>query len=124
MVLLLCSSPSANPRRWSECSVTDPTSWYNLRQDYTLIASIRPKDAMDEISRAYFQAVPETIASRKGGGTQRDAVEHEGPGVERQFLFALVTLFSNHQDGVDLFGSPGGDAYIAVMIQWMANEGE
>ena len=37
-----------------------------------------------------------------GQGTQRNAAEDEGPGVERDFLFALLALFSNHQDGVDL----------------------
>jgi hypothetical protein len=35
-------------------------------------------------------------------GTQRNAAEHKGPGVERDFLLALLALFSNHQDGVDL----------------------
>jgi len=33
-----------------------------------------------------------------GEGTQRNAAEHKGPGVKRNSLFALLTLFSNHQD--------------------------
>jgi len=33
-----------------------------------------------------------------GQGAQRNAAEHKGPGVERNFLFALLTLLSNHQD--------------------------
>ena len=47
-----------------------------------------------------------------GQGAQRNAAEHKGPGVERNFLFALLTLFSNHQDRVDLLGSSGRDAYV------------
>ena len=44
--------------------------------------------------------------------TQRNAAEDKRPGVERNFLFALLTLFSNHQDRVDLLGSSGRDAYV------------
>jgi hypothetical protein len=44
-----------------------------------------------------------------GQGTERKAAQHKRPGVERDFLFALLTLLSNHQNGIDLLCASGCD---------------
>jgi len=61
-------------------------------------------DVKEELSVA--SSVNELIA---GDGPQRNPAEDEGSGVEGNLLFALLPLFSNHQDRAELLRPSGCD---------------
>ncbi len=44
-----------------------------------------------------------------GKRTQRNATEHEWPGIEGNFLFPLLTVLANELNGLQAFGLHGGD---------------
>jgi hypothetical protein len=44
-----------------------------------------------------------------GQAPERETAQDERAGVECEFLVAVRSLFSNHQDGVDLLCTPGSD---------------
>jgi hypothetical protein len=77
--------------------------------DEAILAKGQTEIGMADNVKEEFSIAPSMNELILGQGTQGNAAEHKGPGVEGNFLFALLTMFSNHQDRVDLLCPSGCD---------------